>query len=165
MASLLRKAQNNDPEQVSKVRVPKHMTKSISLREAEMEAKVRRAVIESGDWLTVDEILQLSGIHSRVDSVHPAQWKQQGDIFTVNDHGTDYYPAFGLEKDAGYRPYRVMSTIIDIFKDDKNGWGMAYWFQSINSYLGGNKPQALIGTNPDLVVDAALDEVRGSTHG
>ncbi|MGP9579955.1 hypothetical protein ACT3TQ_05900 [Halomonas sp. AOP12-C2-37] len=99
------------------------------------------------------------------DSVHPAQWKQQGDIFTINDHGTDYYPAFGLEKDAGYRPYRVMSKIIDIFKEDKDGWGMAFWFQSINSYLGGLRPQDLIATDPDLVIDAALDEVRGVTHG
>ncbi|TDV88019.1 hypothetical protein BDK62_13010 [Halomonas alkaliantarctica] len=141
------------------------MTTPTSLREAEMEARARRAVMESGDWLTVDEILQLSGVRSRGDSVHPAQWKQQGDIFTINDHGTDYYPVFGLEKDAGYRPYRVMSKIIDIFKEDKDGWGMAYWFQSINSYLGGKKPQALIGTDPDLVIEAALDEVQGVTHG
>ncbi|MBE0401856.1 hypothetical protein EI168_17385 [Halomonas sp. FME1] len=145
--------------------MPKIMTTPTSLREAEMEARARRAVMESGDWLTVDEILQLPGVRSRGDSVHPAQWKQQGDIFTINDHGTDYYPAFGLEKDAGYRPYRVMSKIIDIFKEDKDGWGMAFWFQSINSYLGGLRPQDLIATDPDLVIDAALDEVRGVTHG
>lgn len=141
------------------------MTTSISLREAEMEARARRAVMESGDWLTVDEILQLPGFSSRSDCVHPAQWKQQGDIFTINDHGTEYYPAFGLKKDAGYRPYRVMSKIIDIFKDDKSGWGMAFWFQSANSYLGGLKPQNLIVKDPDLVIDAALDEVQEILHG
>tara|TARA_R110002124_G_scaffold138003_1_gene301245 strand:+ start:130 stop:627 length:498 start_codon:yes stop_codon:yes gene_type:complete len=165
MASLLKKAQNNDPEQVSKVRVPKHMTTSISLREAEMEARARRAVMESGDWLTVDEILQLSGVSSRSDCAHPAQWKQQGDIFTINDRGTEYYPAFGLEKNAGYLPYPVMSKIIDIFKDDKSGWGMAFWFQSANSYLGGLKPQNLIAKDPDLVIEAALDEVQEILHG
>ncbi|QHD48579.1 hypothetical protein KF947_13620 [Halomonas sp. FeN2] len=145
--------------------MPKHMTTPTSLREAEMEARSRRAVTESGDWLTVDEILHLPGVSSRSDCVHPAQWKQQGDIFTINDHGTEYYPAFGLEKDAGYRPYRVMSKIIDIFKDDKSGWGMAFWFQSANSYLGGLKPQNLIATDPDLVIDAALDEVQEILHG
>lgn len=42
---------------------------------------------------------------------------------------------------------------------------MAIWFQSVNSYLGGEKPQALIGSDPDLVIDAALDEVQGVMHG
>lgn len=121
--------------------------------------------MESGDWLTADEIVQLIGVSSCSDCSQPAQWNQEGDIFTINDHGTDYHPAFGLEKEAGYRPYSVMSKIVDIFKDDKDGWGMAYWFQSINSYLGGKKPQALIGSDPDLVIEATLDEVRGVTHG
>ncbi|MCH4812485.1 hypothetical protein [Vreelandella neptunia] len=141
------------------------MTTPASLCEAEMEAKARRAVMESGDWLTANEILQLRGVSSHSDCAQPSQWIQQGDIFTINDHGTDYYPAFGLEKEAGYRPYSVMSKIIDIFKEDKDGWGMAFWFQSINSYLGALKPQDLIATDPDLVIDAALDEVRGVTHG
>ncbi|MGP9678757.1 hypothetical protein ACT3TC_08990 [Halomonas sp. AOP27-A1-41] len=44
------------------------MTTPTSLREAEMEARARRAVMESGDWLTVDEILQLPGVRSRGDS-------------------------------------------------------------------------------------------------
>ncbi|MBR9902447.1 MAG: hypothetical protein GYB15_00510 [Gammaproteobacteria bacterium] len=145
--------------------MPKHMTTSISLREAEMEARARRAVMESGDWLTADEILQLPGVSSCSDCAQPAQWKQQGDIFTINNLGTEYYPAFGLEKEAGYRPYRVISKIIGIFKDDKNGWGMAFWFQSANSYLGGLKPQDLIVTDPDLVIDAALDELQEIMHG
>lgn len=141
------------------------MTTPTSLREAEMEARARRAVMESGDWLTIDEIVQMPGVSSRSDCAQPAQWKQQGETFTINDHGTEYYPAFGLEKEAGYQPYCVMSKIIDIFKEDKNGWGMAVWFQSVNSYLGGEKPQALIGSEPDLVIEAALDEVQGVMHG
>lgn len=141
------------------------MTTPTSLREAEMEARARRAVMESGDWLTVDEILQLPGVSPRSGCAQPDQWKQQGKIFTINDHGTEYYPAFGLEKEAGYQPYRVMSKIIDVFKDDKGGWGMAVWFQSVNSYLGGLKPQDLIATDPDLVIEAALDEVQGVMHG
>ncbi len=141
------------------------MTTSTSFREAEMEARARRAVMESGDWLTVDEILQLQGVSSHSGCAQPAQWKQQDEIFTINDHGTEYYPAFGLEKEAGYQPYSVMSKIIDIFKDDKDGWGMAIWFQSVNSYLGREKPQALIGSDPDLVINAAIDEVQGVKHG
>lgn len=110
-------------------------------------------------------ILQLPGVSFRSGCAQPDQWKQQGDIFTINDHGTEYYPAFGLEREAGYRPYSVMSKIIDIFKDDKDEWGMAVWFQSVNGYLGGLKPQNLIATDPDLVIDAALDEGQGVMHG
>ncbi|CDG52303.1 conserved hypothetical protein [Halomonas sp. A3H3] len=121
--------------------------------------------MESGDWLTAAEILQLLGAHSCSDGFEPTTWKSQGDIFTIVYNGTEYYPMFGLEKEAGYRPYSVMSKIIYIFKDDKDGWGMAFWFQSVNSYLGGKRPQDIIATAPDPIIDAALDEVRCVTHG
>lgn len=145
--------------------VPRLMTTSNSLRDAEMRRDAHRAVLESGDWLTATEILQLLGANSCSDVLQPTTWKSEGDIFTINDQGTEYYPAFGLEKEAGYLPYSVMSKIIYIFKDDKDGWGMAFWFLSANSYLGGERPQDMLDTAPDLIIDAAFDEVRQVAHG
>lgn len=141
------------------------MTTSNSLREAEMRRGAHRAVLESGDWLTAAEILQLLGANSCSEDSQPTTWKSQGYIFTINDQGTEYYPAFGLEKEAGYRPYSVISKIIYIFKDVKDGWGMAFWFQSANSYLSGERPQDMLDTAPDLIIDAAFDEVRQVAHG
>tara|TARA_R110002020_G_scaffold26307_8_gene84987 strand:+ start:12085 stop:12510 length:426 start_codon:yes stop_codon:yes gene_type:complete len=141
------------------------MTKPNSLRDAEMRRSAYSSVLESGDWLTAAEILQLPGADSFSDGFEPIMWKSQGDIFTIIEQGTEYYPAFGLQKEIGYRPYNVMSKIIYIFKDYKDGWGMALWFQSVNSYLGGKRPQDIMVTDPDLIIKAAFDEIRCVTHG
>lgn len=42
---------------------------------------------------------------------------------------------------------------------------MAFWFLSANSFLGGKRPQDMLATQPDLVIDAARDEVQGVAHG
>jgi hypothetical protein len=42
---------------------------------------------------------------------------------------------------------------------------MAYWLHSVNSFLGGNRPQDLLATTPERVIEAALDEVQEVAHG
>ena len=47
----------------------------------------------------------------------------------------------------------------------KYGWGLAYWFASANSLLGGKRPQDVLATSPDRVLAAAADEMAGIAHG
>ncbi len=42
---------------------------------------------------------------------------------------------------------------------------MAYWFRSDNSFLGGKRPQDLLASGPDRVIEAAMDEVQEIAHG
>jgi hypothetical protein len=42
---------------------------------------------------------------------------------------------------------------------------MAYWFLSVNSFLGGKRPQDLIASAPERVIAAAIDEVQEIAHG
>ena len=58
-----------------------------------------------------------------------------------------------------------MADVIGILAGHKDGWGMAYWFQSVNGFLGGKRPQDLLATDPDRVIAAARDEVQGVLHG
>jgi hypothetical protein len=58
-----------------------------------------------------------------------------------------------------------LAEVIKVFAPHKNAWGIAYWFFSINSFLGGKRPQELLASHADRVVDAAIDEVQGVTHG
>ncbi len=135
------------------------------LREAAMEVSARKAILNSGDWLTAAQVSELAGFSSSNPSAQPNKWKSQGQIFAIKHNGLDYYPGFALNADAGYRPLKAMAKIIAIFSGEKDGWGMAFWFQSDNSYLGGLKPQDLLASKPDSVVDAALDEVEEVAHG
>lgn len=135
------------------------------LKEAAMHVRARKAVLESGDWLTAANISELAGLSTRNPSAQPNKWKKQGQIFAINHGGVDYFPAYGLDRDADFRPLKVLSRIIEVLKDHKDGWGMAYWFLSDNSYLGGKRPQDLLAAQPEQVVQAAVDEVEEIAHG
>jgi hypothetical protein len=47
----------------------------------------------------------------------------------------------------------------------KDEWGIAYWFQSSNSFLGGKRPQDLLSSAPQRMLAAAEDEVQEVAHG
>jgi len=72
---------------------------------------------------------------------------------------------YGLDATTGYRPFAALKDIIAVLEQRKDGWGMAYWFTSVNSRLGGKRPQDLLPHAPDRVLAAAQHEVAGLTHG
>jgi hypothetical protein len=81
-------------------------------------------------------------------------------------NGADYFPAYGLDSDAGFRPTKALAYVIEVFTGHKDEWGMAYWVRSPNSFLGApNGLDHLLGKKPGQVVEAAHDEVRGVGHG
>src|SRR3989344_3082421 len=123
------------------------------------------AVLESGDWLTAAEVAQLAGLSPRNPSAQPNKWKKQGLIFAIPHNGVDYFPGYGLDREAGFRPLKALSKVIEAFAGHKDGWGMAYWFRSDNSFLGGKRTQDLLAIAPERVIEAALDEVQEVAHG
>ncbi len=130
-----------------------------------MLVQARKAVLESGDWLTAAEVAQLAELSTRNPSAQPNKWKKQGQIFAINHGGVDYFPGYGLDRNAGFRPSKVMAKVIEILAKNKDSWGMAYWFRSDNSFLGGKRPQDLVASKPERVIEAAMDEVQEISHG
>ncbi|WP_339491945.1 hypothetical protein [Pseudomonas rhizophila] len=70
-----------------------------------------------------------------------------------------------MDPDAGYPPFKALTKVIEAFAGHKDGWGMAYWFRSDISFLGGKRPEDLLAPAPHRVIAAALDEIRGIVHG
>ena len=130
-----------------------------------MLVKARKAVLESGDWLSAAELAQLAQLSTTNPSAQPNKWKKNGQIFAIHHNGVDYFPGYGLDRDANFRPLKAMSQVIEVFDGHKDGWGMAFWFLSANSFLGGKRPQDLLATDPERVIAAARDEVQGIEHG
>lgn len=153
------------PKRLAEVLVPRTPLSPRLLKEAAMLVQARKAVLESGDWLTAAEVAQLAGQSTRNPSAQPNTWKKQGQIFAITHNRVDYFPGYGLDREAGLRPLKAMAKVIEIFAGHKDGWGMAYWFRSDNSLLGGKRPQGLLAIDPDRVIEAALDEVQGIAHG
>jgi hypothetical protein len=130
-----------------------------------MLTRARTAVFASGDWLTVLQVAQLAGLRTQNPSAQPDKWNRQGRIFVINHEGVDYFPGYGLDRDAGFRPLKYLADVLEVFDGNRNGWGLACWFCSDNSYLCGKRPQDLLTTDPKRVIAAAENEVRGVTHG
>lgn len=152
-------------ERLAEMLVPRTPLPPRLLKEAAMLVQARNAVLESGDLLTAAEVAQLAGLSTRNPSAQPNKWKKQGLIFAISHNGVDYFPGYGLDREAGFRPLKAMAKVIDAFAGHKDGWGMAYWFRSDNSLLGGKRPQDLLATAPERVIEAARDEVQDIAHG
>lgn len=152
-------------ERLADALVPSKPVAPKLLKEAAMLAQARKAVLESGDWLTATEVAQLAGLSIRNPSAQPNKWKKQGKIFAIHHGGVDYFPSYGLSPEKNFRPVEELASVIDVFSGRKDAWGMAYWFRSVNSYLGGLCPQDLLATAPNRVLEAALDEIEGIVHG
>lgn len=163
--SLIESQQEQAIKAVVEALMPKVMPQPNVLKEAEMQAHARAAVLASGDWMTASQIAHAAGFSASNPSAQPSKWKREKSIFTISHNGTDYFPGYGLDPSAGYRPLKALARIIEIFDEHKDGWGMAYWFMSPNSFLGGERPQDLMRSAPQRVADAALDELEGVAHG
>jgi hypothetical protein len=145
---------------VPAVAPPKHM-----MIEARMTAQARKDVLEGAEWLTAAQITGLAGFSQSNPSAQPNKWKKDGLIFAVRHQGTDYFPGYGLDATAGYRPHKALAQILRTFGDAKDAWGLAYWFASVNSFLGGRRPQDLLAQQADRVLAAAHDEMAAIAHG
>lgn len=145
---------------VPEVPPPRHM-----LIEARMTAEARKGVLESGDWLTAAQIAEMAGFSPNNPSAQPNKWKREGLIFAVRHRGVDYFPSYALDLNAGYRPRKPLATVLKVLGESKDDWGLAYWFASDNSFLGGKRPQDLLAEQPERVIAAAEDERQGVAHG
>jgi len=135
------------------------------IREAAMAGRIRKAVLQGADWLTAQQVAQLAGLSASNPSTQPNKWKRQRQIFAIHHNGVDYFPGYALDPATGYRPRKSLKPILDVFGDEKDGWGIAGWFLALNSFLGGRKPQDLLASEPQTVLDAALDEMQDIAHG
>lgn len=144
---------------------PDIQTSERLVREARMTAHARQQALKNAHWLSAEQVSTLAGFSSSNPSAQPNKWKSKGSIFDIHSRGMDYFPGYALDPNQGYRPVKILTDIFAVFKDRKDGWGAAYWFAGTNGFLGGRRPQDLLVSNPNAVLEAAKNEVAGVTHG
>ena len=132
--------------------------------EAEMFALARVAVFEDADWLTAAQVAAIAGASEKNLSAELQEAAVEGALFFIHRNGNDYFPGYALDPEQCYRPYRALRTVIEHFEPTKDGWSLAFWFQSVNSFLGGKRPMDLLAEKPDKVIAAAADISMGITH-
>lgn len=120
------------------------------LRLAKMEASARECVLLTSGWLLAED--------------ESKDWEEENLIFYIDINGNNYYPEYLLHYTDG-RPIDYNVYIIEELSKTKDGWGMAFWFASVNSFLGGDRPMDIVERQPVKVLRAAEEEIKGVTHG
>lgn len=146
--------------------LPERPARSSMYREAAMLLKAKRAVLDEKQWLTANDICEMAGYSKSNPSAQPAKWKKDRQIFSIRHQNVDYFPGFALDPKHDYKPLKAMSEVLKVFGDTKDGWGLAFWFMGLNSFLCGQKrPMDLLASDPTRVVEAARLELQGLAHG
>ena len=133
-------------------------------QQARMLIDAKTAILNSGDFLPASEVAKLAGFSATNPSVQPNKWKRNRDIFAIQHGREDYFPLYALNPDD-YRPRKQVAELLRIFGDAKDGWGLAFWFAALNSFLDDERPQEVLAVDPDRVIAAAKDEMAGVRHG
>jgi hypothetical protein len=121
-----------------------------------MFIEAKRLILNSGDFLPATEVAKLAG--STNLSVLPNEWKCNGEIFAIQHGRDDYLPLYGLNP-GNHRPRKEMAEILKVFGDAKDGWGLAFWFAGLNSFLDDERPKDVLATDPERKIAAAKDEM------
>src|SRR5664279_6531996 len=141
------------------------VTPSKAAREqARVLIEAKTAILDSGDFLSATEVARLAGFSASNLSVQPNKWKRNREIFAIQHGREDYLPLYGLDP-RDHRPRKEMAEILKIFGDAKEGWGLAFWFAGLNSFLDDKRPQDVLATDPEQVIAAAKDEMAELQHG
>lgn len=140
------------------------MTDLAALTEAQMIAEAKVAVLGSESYVTAAEIEAIAGMSESSDKSQVHLSKHDKKIFSFNHCGVDYFPAYALNPQGGWKPYVEMAKIMQIFDGTKSGWGCAFWFEAVNGYLGGTAPKNILAVDPARVIKAALLEIEPIGH-
>jgi hypothetical protein len=132
--------------------------------EAQMTARAQARVLKSKQFYRAVDISKLSSESKKNPSGTLNRWKQNHQIFAIERKGTDYYPIYALSQEDGYKPYPEMKEILKTL-EAKTSWGLAFWFDSPNSYLRKRSPKELMKSDRRLVLAAAKNEAAGILHG
>ena len=130
-----------------------------------MLAKAKTEILKSNDWVTANEVSNLAHFSSGNPSSQPNKWKHAGKIFALRHEGIDYFPIYGLDPTQGFRPFSALESVIATLATMKDGWALAFWFASPNTFLGEKRPKEVLSTNSLDVLSAAMEEISGVVHG
>jgi hypothetical protein len=165
LPQIIRQRQNDTLEKIVGALLPDIAISDVALAEARMMVDAKSAILQSGDFLPAGDIAKMAGYSPKNPSAQPNKWKRDGAIFAFQHKGIDYFPRYALDPVESYRPYKALAEVLKIFGETKSGWGAAFWFAGLNSFLDDQRPQDLLATRRDLVIAAAQDEVDGVQHG
>lgn len=132
-------------------------------RKCEVFAKGKARILNTGDFLTAEQLAVRLSSQSTISASVLRGWKDEHRIFSIEQDGQVLYPSYAFSSNGELLV--GLREVLIVLGTTRNGWGFALWFGSSNSYLGGALPRDALSSNPDSVVTAAINEAQGAQHG
>jgi hypothetical protein len=107
---------------------------NVALLEERM-ARMRtiKTILETGDWLTAEQINRLQ-LTPPKNPAHPASdWKRRGRIFSLVHGGKEYFARYQF--DEVYQPLPIMKEILGLLGTVADTWKIAAWFHFPNGWI------------------------------
>jgi hypothetical protein len=165
LPQLMEQSQQDNLKKIVSALLPDVAPSEAAMAQARMLIDAKSTILKSGDFIPAGEVSKLAGYSQTNPSVQPNKWKRNRAIFAIELKGDDFFPLYALDPNDNYRPRKEVAEILSIFGDSKDGWGLAFWFAGLNSFLDDERPQDLLAFAPEQVLAAARDEIAGVLHG
>jgi len=165
LPQLMEQSQQDNLKKIVSALLPDVAPSEAAMAQARMLIDAKSTILKSGDFIPAGEVSKLAGYSQTNPSVQPNKWKRNRAIFAIELKGDDFFPLYALDPNDNYRPRKEVAEILSIFGDSKDGWGLAFWFAGLNSFLDDERPQDLLTVAPEQVLAAARDEIAGVLHG
>jgi hypothetical protein len=165
LPQLIEQSQQDNLKKIVSALLPDVAPSEAAMAQARMLIDSKSTILKSGDFIPAGEVSQLAGYSRTNPSVQPNKWKRNRAIFAIEHKGDDFFPLYALNPDDNYRPRKEVAEILSIFGDSKDGWGLAFWFAGLNSFLDDERPQDVLATDPESAIAAAKDEMAELHHG
>lgn len=131
--------------------------------EAQMLLRARREILASGEWITSAQIAERAGWTGKNPSARTNRWKSMHQVFAIQHRGIDYFPLYALDQ-SRWSPRPELKPVIEVLRQHRDDWGIAYWFDSVNGYLGGRTPKQVLLEDGAAVIRAAQAEIEQQLH-
>jgi hypothetical protein len=159
LPQLMEQSQQENLKKIVSALLPDVAPSEAAMAQARMLIDAKSAILKSGDFIPASEVSKLAGYSRTNPSVQPNKWKRNRMIFAIEHMANDFFPLYALDPDGNYRPRKEIADILSTFGDSKDGWGLAFWFAGLNSFLDDERPRDLLGIAPERVLAAAKDEI------
>jgi hypothetical protein len=119
-------------------------------------------VLNGSAWLSSKAVGERADPEAKNKHALASRLLKQRRVFAIFRLGQLEFPSY-LFDEVG-QPYDAVREVLQVF-DGLTPFGIAGWFESPSSMLGGRRPRELIATKPDAVIEAARAHMTGPVHG
>jgi len=110
-----------------------------------------RLKAEARETFFAEVPVRSSGEVAQLLGSSPDHLVRDAKLFAVSREKEMLFPSFQF---VGNRVHSAIAEVLRAFKNESS-WTVALWFNSPSGWLGGQRPLALFGDEPERVVDAA----------